>query len=294
MSLTAKAESLNVTITEAIEALAGETDAVKQDEMFKAWLRSASRFYKYSWGNQLLIAAQCSNATQVAGFNTWRSMGRFVQKGQKAIYILAPIVRRSRETDEPQVGDAEQKTPQRKSVAGFRAATVFDVSQTDGEPLPKAPEHNATEGGQDLLPKLESVVASFGVRLNYEAVPGRAEGYSTGGLIVIEESHPVPAKCGTIAHELAHELLHQGENAKKGTKQQRELEAEAVAFVVLEHFGMRSGSQFYLHSYGITGEMLTGSMQTIAATARQIIVRIEGTGDNREEAEEESALPLAA
>lgn len=294
MSLTAKAESLNTTLTEAIEALANETDAVKQNELFKSWLRSASRFYKYSWGNQLLIASQCPAATQVAGFNTWRSMGRFVQKGQKAIYIMAPIIRRIRETGEAQSESAEQTKNQRKSIAGFRAATVFDVSQTDGEPLPEAPEHNATEDGQDLLPMLEAAVAAFGVRLRYEAISGRAEGYSAGGLIVIEESQAVPAKCGTLAHELAHELLHQGSGVKKGTKQQRELEAEAVAFVVLDHYGMRSGSQFYLHSYGITGEMLTGSMQTIAATARQIIDKIDGISSNRNEAEEESALPLAA
>jgi antirestriction protein ArdC len=294
VSLTAKAESLNVTLTEAIEALASETDAVKQNEMFKAWLRSASRFYKYSWGNQLLIATQCPSATQVAGFNTWRSMGRFVQKGQKAIYIMAPIVRRIRETGEEQGENSDNTTNQRKSIAGFRAATVFDVSQTEGEPLPEAPNHNATEGGQELLPRLEAAVATFGVNLRYEAISGRAEGYSTGGLIVIEESHPVPAKCGTIAHELAHELLHQGTNAKKSTKQQRELEAEAVAFVVLDHYGMRSGSQFYLHSYGVTGDMLTASMQTIAATARQIIDRIDGTSSDREEAEEDSVLPLAA
>lgn len=294
MSVTAKAESLNATIAEAIGALAGETDAVKQDEMFKAWLRSASRFYKYSWGNQLLIAAQCPTATRVAGFNTWRSMGRFVQKGQKAIYILAPIVRRMRDTDEAQAGTVEQTSPQRKSVAGFRAATVFDVSQTEGEPLPDAPEHNATEGGQDLLPRLHDAVAEFGVRLSYQAIPGRVEGYSTGGLIVIEESQPVPAKCGTIVHELAHELLHQGQAVKKSTKQQRELEAEAVAFVVLDHFQMRSGSQFYLHSYGVTGEMLTASMQIIAATARQIIDKIAGSSSNKEEADEESTLPLAA
>lgn len=293
MSVTAKAESLHATITEAIEALAGETDAVKQDEMFKAWLRNASQFHKYSFGNQILIGSQCPTATRVAGFHAWRGLGRFVKKGEKAIYITAPIVRRARETNEAQAGDSEGDSTQRRSVAGFRATTVFDLSQTDGEPLPEAPEHNATEGGEDLLPRLEAAVSSFGVALRYAVIPGRAEGYSTGGLVVIEESQPVPAKCGTIAHELAHELLHQGQGSTRGTKQQRELEAEAVAFVVLDHYGMRSGSQFYLHAYGITGEMLTASMQTISATARQIIQRIDGASD-KEEAETDSALPLAA
>ena len=76
VSLTAKAELLNATITEAIETLAGETDAVKQDGMFKAWLCSASRFYKYSFSNQLLICSQCPNATQVAGFSEMAEYGQ--------------------------------------------------------------------------------------------------------------------------------------------------------------------------------------------------------------------------
>lgn len=294
MSLTVKAESLNVTIAEAIEALANETDLVKQDEMFKAWLRCASRFYRYSFGNQLLIGAQCPDATKVAGFQKWRSMGRFVQKGQKAIYIMAPIVRQTQHPDETRSQDADPTKAKRKCIAGFRAATVFDLSQTDGEPLPQAPAHNATEGGEELLPLLENAVSSFGVALQYATIPGRVEGFSAGGVIVIEEAQSVPARCGTIAHELAHELLHQGENKGKGTKQQRELEAEAVAFVVLDHFSMKSGSQFYLHSYGITGEMLTASMQIITTTARQIIDKIEGTSNTKEGAGDDPALPLAA
>jgi hypothetical protein len=87
-------------------------------------------------------------------------------------------------------------------------------------------------------------------------------------------------------------MLHKG--AERGTKQQRELEAEATAYVVLSHFEMSSGSRFYLHGYGITGEMLTASMQTISATARRIIDQIEGTNTDKGEAEDDSALPLAA
>ena len=94
-----------------------------------------------------------------------------------------------------------------------------------------------------------------------------------------------------MAHELAHELLHKADRSQG--KQQRELEAEATAFAVLSHYGIHSGSRFYLASYGITGEMLTASMQTIALTARQIIDRIEAQGEEGTDAEA-SPLLLAA
>ena len=290
MSVTTKAESLNQTITEAVATLAAETDAAKQDATFRAWLASMSRFYNYSFGNQLLIASQCPTATRVAGFQRWRGMGRFVMKGQKGISILAPIIRRSAEQTE-HTGTSEGERVSR--IAGFRAATVFDVAQTDGEALPEAPQHNATEGGEDLLPRLEAATRAFGIELAYQAIPGRAEGYSKGGFIAVEESQPIAAKCGTVAHELAHELLHWN-GTEKATKQQRELEAEATAYVVLSHFGMQSGSRFYLTGYGITGEMLQASMQIIAATARRIIEQIEGASDGQEEAGEDPALALAA
>ena len=290
MSVPTKAEALNQTITDAVAALAAETDTVKQDATFRAWLASMSRFYNYSFGNQLLIASQCPTATRVAGFQRWRGMGRFVMKGQKGIYILAPIIRRSAESQESKTGTESERTSR---IAGFRAATVFDVAQTDGEALPPAPEHNATEGGEDLLPRLEAATRAFGIELAYQAIPGRVEGYSKGGFIAIEEAQPIAAKCGTLAHELAHELLHwNGE--QKATKQQRELEAEATAYVVLSHFGMQSGSRFYLTGYGVTGEMLQASMQIIAATARRIIEKIETGSESEQEAGEDSALPLAA
>jgi antirestriction protein ArdC len=281
---TDKANNLKDTLTASIVALAAETYSVKQDAAFKTWLASMSRFHRYSWSNQLLIAVQRPDATRVAGFHTWRKMGRFVTKGQKGISIFAPIVRRQDSEAAEEAGRPEAATKGPRRVAGCRGATVFDISQTEGEALPDAPEHNATEGGEDVLPRLEDAAAAFGIRVVYQEIQGSAEGYSMGGTVIVEATQPIPAKCGTLAHEIAHELLHKG--ADRGTKQQRELEAEATAYVVLAHFGMTSGSRFYLHSYGITGEMLTDSMQQIASAARRIIEQIEGPAQKDEGAEE--------
>jgi antirestriction protein ArdC len=283
MSVTAKAETLSATIADAIGALAAETDAAKQDVTFRTWLTTMSRFYTYSFGNQLLIAAQCSTATRVAGYGKWLEMKRQVRKGEKAIYILAPIIGKDKE---PTTENGEVRR-----LRGFRAATVFDIAQTEGEELPKPPSHDAAGGGDDLLPKVETAIRNAGIALVYKVITSGAQGFSKGGTIEIDERQGIAAKCGTLVHEFAHELLHR-EDRSQG-KQQRELEAEAVAYAVLTHYDLHPGSRFYLASYGITGEMLTASMQTIAKTARQIIEKIEAKGEGKE-TEGDSALPLAA
>ncbi len=283
MSITTKAEILSTTITDAVTALAAETDRAKQDATFRAWLTTMSRFYTYSFGNQLLIGKQCPTATRVAGYRKWLEMKRQVRKGEKAIYILAPIISK----DKNQTAENEDV----RRLRGFRAATVFDIAQTDGEELPKVPSHDAAEGGHDLLPRIEAAIRNAGITLIYKVIGSGAQGLSMGGTVEIDERQGIAAKCGTLVHEFAHELIHK-EDRSQG-KQQRELEAEAVAYAVLTHYDIHPSSCFYLASYGITGEMLTASMQTIAKTARQIIERVEGVAEGKD-AEEDSALPIAA
>src|SRR5713101_837004 len=124
------ADALKKITTDALDKLAALLDAGHSDQL-TALLKTMARFHKYSWHNVCLIASQYPTATRVAGFQTWRTMGRFVRKGEKGIAILAPIVRR-RKTD---AADDDSKT-----VLGFRAAYVFDIASTDGEPLPEAAE----------------------------------------------------------------------------------------------------------------------------------------------------------
>ena len=262
-----KAQELTAQINTAIEQLSKETDAAKQSELYRAWMSAMSRFYKYSYGNQILIWAQRPDATRVAGFHAWKDLGRIVKKGEKGIRILAPIVRKY---DEEKDGQTKE-TPH---VVAFRCATVFDISQTEGKELPNL-ECNATQGGETLLPALEKTAESFGISLVYKPLPGSIEGLSKGGTIEIEETLDIHARCGVIAHELAHELLKHKEHRTETTKQQRELEAESVAFAVLAHFGIRLESRFYLATYDVTGEMLTASLATISATARQLIEAID-------------------
>jgi antirestriction protein ArdC len=289
MSTTDKAQELTAQINDSITALCAETDAAKQSATYRAWLSTVSRFYKYSFGNCLLIWSQAPEATRVAGFNAWKSLGRFVKKGETGIRILAPMVRKSEE-------EKNGTTEKTSRVFGFRSVAVFDYAQTDGEPLPEL-NCNATEGGDTLLPLLEQAATKLNITLIYKAIAGGADGLSKGGLIEIEETLDTPARCGVIAHELAHEILHKS-NREGTTRQQRELEAESVSYAVLAHFGMHSESRFYLATYGVTAEMLTASLQTIGNAAKQIITLIEGTTDKESEegAGEQSPalLPIAA
>ena len=125
-----KVEQAKQIASNAIEQLRQALE-VGHSERLKEYLAAMARFRRYSWGNVMLIASQKPNATYVAGFHAWHKLGRFVKKGEKGILILAPIIRKKAENN-------VEADPDESSVAvGFRAAYVFDITQTDGQPLPE-------------------------------------------------------------------------------------------------------------------------------------------------------------
>src|SRR3954469_18312139 len=124
------ADALKKITTDALDKLAALLDEGHSDQL-TALLRTMARFHKYSWHNVCLIASQRPTATRVAGFHAWRTMGRAVRKGEKGIAILAPIVGRREPASDPD---------ESRMVLSFRAAYVFDVEQTDGDPLPAPAE----------------------------------------------------------------------------------------------------------------------------------------------------------
>src|SRR5262249_15236013 len=119
------------------ERLAAAVDALVSSDQWTAWLESRARFHDYSFGNIMLIAFQRPDATQVAGYKAWQSMGRQVRKGEHGIAILAPIVRRVKDEETGKYQDARDDAGQR--VVRFRTLYVFDVEQTYGDELPEAP-----------------------------------------------------------------------------------------------------------------------------------------------------------
>lgn len=254
-------------LTRLMEALErGESHALK------AYLAVLARFHKYSWGNCLLIFSQRPNATHVAGFHGWLKMRRYVRKGEKGLVILAPMVGRKK-------SDNELTEDEQTRVYGFRAAHVFDVSQTDGEPLP---EFAKVQGDpQDYTERLKQFVAGRNIALEYDRRIAPATGMSSGGKITLLPDLGAAEHFAVLVHEIAHELLHRGDRRKETTHTVRETEAEAVAFVVSSAIGLdtNSASSDYIQLHRGDKDTLSESLALIQQTAAEILRAIGSAGE---------------
>ena len=241
-----------------------------QSEALKQYLAAMARFRGYSWGNVLLIYSQRPEATHVAGFHAWLKLGRHVRKGEKGIAILAPMVGRKRTSDDEELAETEQAR-----VFGFKACHVWDVSQTDGEPLA---EFATVKGDpQGYLGRLVQFVASKNIALEYDCGIAPARGMSSGGKITLLPWLSPAEHLATLAHECAHEMLHRGERRKETTHAVRETEAEAVAFVVCAAIGLdvNTASSDYVQLHGGDKTTLAESLAIIQQTAAIILQAIE-------------------
>lgn len=251
----------------ALKQLDQELQKGKSDLLVK-FLSTMSNFHSYSFNNQLLIVTQAPEATRVAGFNSWKKFGRFVKKGEKGIRILAPMIGKVQDVDESIELAAEGE--KQKQVYGFRVVPVFDVSQTDGKPLPDIGKIEGKPGSH--LPKLRELIRLKGIGLEYEKLNG-PEGISKGGAIIIDTELDSANEFPVLAHELAHELLHRGDRRKDTTKTQRETEAESVAFVVSKAFGVDTSarSNDYIQLYRGDSDLLAESLDFIRSTSAEIV-----------------------
>ena len=185
------ADALKKITTDALDKLAALLDEGHSDQL-TALLKTMARFHKYSWHNVCLIATQCPTATRVAGFQTWRTMGRFVRKGEKGIAILAPIIGRR---------EAESDDDNARMVKGFRAAYVFDVEQTDGEPLAEPGEASGDPGVKTAV--LRTAILERGITLESVDDLDGALGTSSGGHIRLLNGLSPAVEFTTLVHEYA-------------------------------------------------------------------------------------------
>jgi antirestriction protein ArdC len=247
-------------VDSALDELRAQLEAGKS-EMLLAFLDCMSRFHRYSWSNVMLIDQQKPDATHVAGFHKWREMNRWVRKGESGIAILAPMMRRKKDVERDQHDDE-------KSITGFRTVHVFDVSQTEGEPLPDLAKPAGDAGCS--LAQLEQLVRRSDIGLVYESIRGGADGYSAHGRIGIEQSLPELERFAVLAHELAHEWLDHHEQAS--SKKLQETEAEAVAYVVGRAHGIEMpGSSDYIQLYRGDARLLGESLGRIQKVAARIL-----------------------
>jgi len=264
-------------VVQWLKELADETDKVKQSEFFRQYLDVLSRFWKYSYHNQLLIAHQMPKATRVAGFRTWNSLKRRVKKGSRAIKILAPSIRKITEVD-PETG----KEIETKIVSYFPVG-VFDVAQTEGEPLPEVEIRIDGDNYTGFFQTLIEFCESKNIQVDFKNLGiNGLYGYSMGGQIAITNTESINTQTNTMIHEIAHEILvHKG---SKLSRQHREIQAEGVAYVVSKHFGMENKSFNYLALYDADYKKIMENLKAIAEASREIIEFLE----------EQIAAPLAA
>jgi hypothetical protein len=232
-----------------IDKLTKEIGNLVTSDRWQNYLDFQSRFHRYSFGNVLLIAAQCHEATQIAGFNAWRKMNRFVRKGEKAIWILAPMVYKNASAKD----DENDKV-----IRGFKFVPVFDVAQTDGEELPSACHRLDGEDGAGHYATLLSVARSIGFTVEDHEFNGSTNGdcmHSEHRIRVDTRSSPTQ-RVKTLAHEIAHALLHETFESRALA----ELEAESTAYVVCQALGIDSGD----YSFGYVTVWAGGGEQAIA------------------------------
>jgi hypothetical protein len=245
-------------------------------EVLTQYLSAMARFHTYSFGNILLIARQKPNATKVAGIWSWNQLGRRVKRGEKGIFILAPMVgyRRSRQDEIATEMDTENAAEERKpqsQLIGFRGVYVFDVSQTEGKELPQLDEVKGDVTG--YLARLVNFTIGQNIKFGYSDKIAPARGVSYGGAIRLLPDLTEAEQFVTLVHELAHEMLHRSERRTLTTKTVRETEAEAIAFVVCKSIGLETGSAAsdYIQLYHGNAKLLEESLEVVQRTAAVIL-----------------------
>ncbi len=176
-------------------------------ETLKRYLDQMAVFHKYSFLNVMMILAQNPNASQVAGFGTWKKLGRWVKADEQGIGIFAPLIQRKADREEPSRGVADTTAAANQRVlAGFRVVHVFDLSQTEGEAMPELSKPLGEPG--EALPHLFRFSEYSGITVVEEEIPWGSTGVSKGGKILLRPGLSDSEKFSVLAHELAHEFLH--------------------------------------------------------------------------------------
>lgn len=266
---------------DVIDQLRQGVATLTSTDQWTRWLRVQRRFHHYSWGNSLLILMQRPDATRVAGYHTWKSVGRQVRKGEHGIAILAPIVRRLRVEREDEDGTEGALVGH---PTAFRLARVFDIAQTDGEALPEVVSRLIGDDAGSRFAGLVKVAATLGYSVEVSDLPGERNGDCTFEMkrIRVREGLEPAQSVKTLAHELAHAILHNEADCTGLTRAVAELEAESVAFVVCYDLGLDSSAYSfgYIATWAGGGEAadkaISGSAQRINKAARTILEQLEG------------------
>ena len=302
---------------EITDRLETGTQELFESERYKAYLTTMSKFHSYSFNNTLLIAMQ--GGQLVAGYNKWRDdFHRNVKKGEKAIKILAPAPFKAKK--EVQKLDAQGRPVMGKDgkpvtevqeiqVPAFKIVSVFDVSQTEGEPLPSIGVEELTGSVERYGEFFKALEQTSPVPIGFEDIPGGSHGYYhlTEKRIAIQEGMSELQTLKTAIHEIAHSKLHAIdpeapaiEQADRPDSRTREVQAESVAYAVCQHYGLDTSDYSFGYVAGWSSgkdlKELKASLETIRTTAHELITTIDGhlaqLQKERQAQQEQPAAPL--
>lgn len=266
---------------------------VFQSDKYKQFLNVMAKFPRYSVNNSMLIMMQRPDAQLCQSFTGWKQMGRYVKKGEKGISILAPapykIEREQTKLDEKgrPVFDADGEPVKEKvevTIRAFKVVKTFDLSQTDGKELPTIGPSELVgniEGYPKLLQALQEISP---VPVSFELIDGDAKGFYhlEDKKIVVQDGMSEVQTIKTLLHEMAHEKLHDKDNvpeAKDISRNGKEVEAESVAYVVCQHYGINTSDYSFSYVAGWTEGKetpeLKASLDKIRQTASEFIYQID-------------------
>ena len=283
-------------LKEISERLEQGVKEIFTSERYTEYLNTMSKFHNYSFNNTLLITMQKPEATLVAGYQAWqKKFNRHVKRGEKGIQIIAPAPIREKQeiekidpvTKEPVIGEDGQPETEivEMVIPRFRVTTVFDVSQTEGEPIADLDVPELTGSVQFYDTFMQALQNISPVPIRMMNVEGEAKGYyhQTEKYIAIQEDMSNAQTMKTGVHEVSHALLHDREvmDAEGVLKDRttKEVEAESIAYIVCNHFGLDTSeySFTYIASWCESKDMkaLRASMDTIRKTSAEIIGNME-------------------
>lgn len=299
-SIELKSEKNTDRLKEITDRLEQGVTELFESERYKEYLRVMARFHNYSFNNTLLIAMQCPGATRLAGFQTWKKFGRHVKKGEKGIKVIAPAP--YKKTTEK---DGEETVI---LVPHFKVVSTYDVSQTEGKPLPSiaTPLMGSVDTFSDIYAALEQISP---VPIGFEDIPGSAYGYYSPmeKRIAVRKGLSEQQTIKTLIHEISHAKLHDVDLSMPNDehpdidKRTMECQAESVAFTVCQHFGLDTSDYSFGYVAGWSSgkdlKELRSSLEVIRNTAAEIIDRVDGHLHElrqQQEAEEEISGPALA
>lgn len=253
---------------EAREQVERAARALLTSDGWRQWAQTRATFHEYSWGNCALIAMQRPDATQVAGFKAWQQLGRQVRRGEKAIRIMAPMVVKEHDSAGDETGE---------TFTLFRAVSVFDIAQTDGEPLPQPPREPITGDSHfAYVGALTAYARTLGISVEYRRLEHAGGYYSQRErkIVVSTDVGCANAHVRVLVHELAHAVGVP--TYREHGRANAEVIVETAAVIVCGAIGLDTSGESipYIAGWGEANDL--AAIRTYAETVDTIARQLEG------------------